>query len=154
MMTLEEAIIHCEDVANDRAGCCEDCAEEHRQLAEWLKELKAYKEQTGGDLISRQAVMRIVAFECGEWKGLAKTIIKEIEQLSPITPKEEPERVMCATCKHYNEHPTGMLAVERWCRSPIWERAGRAPHPINHDGFKLIICDYYERMEGQNNGKV
>ena len=43
MMTLEEAIIHCEDVANDRAGCCEDCAEEHRQLAEWLKELRAYR---------------------------------------------------------------------------------------------------------------
>ena len=46
MMTLEEAIAHCEDVANDRAGCCEDCAEEHRQLAEWLKELRAYREQT------------------------------------------------------------------------------------------------------------
>ena len=112
MMTLDEAIIHCEDVANDRAGCCEDCAEEHRQLAEWLKELKAYKEQMD-------------------------------------TP-----RVTCATCKHYNEHPVGMLAVERWCRSPIWERAGRAPHPINHDRFKLIMCDYYERMEGQNNGTV
>ena len=49
MMTLEEAIVHCEDVANDRTGCCEDCAEEHRQLAEWLKELKAYKEQTEMD---------------------------------------------------------------------------------------------------------
>jgi hypothetical protein len=45
MMTLEEAIIHCEDVANDRAGCCEDCAEEHRQLAEWLKELRAFRER-------------------------------------------------------------------------------------------------------------
>ena len=43
-MTLEEAIVHCEDVANDRAGCCEDCAEEHRQLAEWLKELRTYRE--------------------------------------------------------------------------------------------------------------
>jgi hypothetical protein len=38
-MTLDEAIKHCEEVANDRAGCCEDCAEEHRQLAEWLTEL-------------------------------------------------------------------------------------------------------------------
>lgn len=39
-MTLDEAIKHCEDVAEDRCGCAEDCAEEHRQLAEWLKELK------------------------------------------------------------------------------------------------------------------
>ena len=52
-MTIDEAIIHCEEVANDRAGCCEDCAEEHRQLACWLKELKQYREQTDGDLVSR-----------------------------------------------------------------------------------------------------
>ncbi len=46
MLDLETAIKHCEDVANDRAGCCEDCAEEHRQLAEWLKELKQLRELT------------------------------------------------------------------------------------------------------------
>lgn len=57
-MTLEEGIIHVEDVARmnqeaakhltdehpTQAEKCEACAEEHRQLAEWLKELKAYKE--------------------------------------------------------------------------------------------------------------
>ena len=42
-MTLDEAIKHCEDVAEDRCGCAEDCVNEHRQLAEWLKELKAYR---------------------------------------------------------------------------------------------------------------
>lgn len=44
-MTLDEAIIHAEEVA-DRCdvtdGDCK-CAAEHRQLAEWLRELKAYK---------------------------------------------------------------------------------------------------------------
>lgn len=40
-MTLEEAILHCEEVAICRKG---DCSDEHRQLAEWLKELKAYRE--------------------------------------------------------------------------------------------------------------
>ena len=42
MMTLEEAIKHCEEVAD--ADCYGDkqyrCSEEHRQLAEWLRELK------------------------------------------------------------------------------------------------------------------
>ena len=62
-MTLDEAIIHAEEKAKelrDRAkpyeeapctrvnimyanGCLE-CAEEHEQLAEWLKELKARRE--------------------------------------------------------------------------------------------------------------
>ena len=34
-MTLEEAIEHCEE----KAQGCDACAQEHRQLAMWLKEL-------------------------------------------------------------------------------------------------------------------
>lgn len=56
-MTLDEAIKHCEETAKeirwqavkermDIEGVaeCETCAEEHEQLAEWLKELKRYRE--------------------------------------------------------------------------------------------------------------
>ena len=64
-MTLDEAIKHAEEVANieaenaewfnlgddssemfrEKYEKCKECAEEHRQLAEWLKELKDYKER-------------------------------------------------------------------------------------------------------------
>lgn len=40
-MTIEDAISHCEDRAK---ADCSECAEEHRRLAEWLKELKAIRE--------------------------------------------------------------------------------------------------------------
>lgn len=58
-MTLDEAIIHAEEVASikkeesidaELQGCdrysmkCEKCSAEHRQLAEWLKELKAFRQ--------------------------------------------------------------------------------------------------------------
>lgn len=61
-MTLDEAIKHAEEVADAKLqdaelseiqGCyrnakkCVQCAEEHRQLAEWLKELKLYREIFG-----------------------------------------------------------------------------------------------------------
>ena len=39
-MTLEEAIRHCKDMARLNEAECFECAEEHRQLAEWLQELK------------------------------------------------------------------------------------------------------------------
>ena len=41
-MTLDEAIDHCEEVAQE----CEnaECGMEHEQLAEWLKELRAFRE--------------------------------------------------------------------------------------------------------------
>ena len=42
-MTIDSAIAHSEEVAATTK--CKECAEEHRQLAEWLKELKAYRER-------------------------------------------------------------------------------------------------------------
>jgi len=60
-MTLDEAIKHAEEVADEKKkdACnlygvqnyeesreCIWCSEEHRQLAEWLKELKQLREQT------------------------------------------------------------------------------------------------------------
>lgn len=38
-MTLDEAIQHCEE----KALCGDVCGLEHKQLAEWLKELKGYR---------------------------------------------------------------------------------------------------------------
>ena len=37
-------------------------------------------------LISEQAAIDIVEFECGEWSGLARTIVEAIEQLPPVQP--------------------------------------------------------------------
>ena len=36
-MTLDEAIEHAQEIADKS---CDQCAEDHRQLTEWLKELK------------------------------------------------------------------------------------------------------------------
>jgi len=50
MMTVDGAIKHCHDVSD--GALCEGtvnhkaCGEEHRQLAEWLKEYKALKEKS------------------------------------------------------------------------------------------------------------
>jgi hypothetical protein len=44
-MTLDQAIEHAKDVAL-HVDCLE-CANDHRQLVEWLEELKARRERTG-----------------------------------------------------------------------------------------------------------
>lgn len=46
MMTLEEAIRHCEEKSCGNS----ECAAEHRQLAEWLTELKQLKASVSEDL--------------------------------------------------------------------------------------------------------
>ena len=55
-MTIDEAIKHAEEVAEENQAIvdsfdfygenmakCKKCAKEHRQLAEWLKELKMFR---------------------------------------------------------------------------------------------------------------
>lgn len=62
MLNIDEAIAHAKEVAkynrkcNENSDCiditCEKCAEEHEQLAEWLEELKMYRESSYGELHS------------------------------------------------------------------------------------------------------
>ena len=42
LITLDEAISHAEEQAKKLGEC--DCGKEHKQLAEWLKELKERRE--------------------------------------------------------------------------------------------------------------
>lgn len=47
------------------------------------------KDKMNDDQISRQAAIDIVEFECGEWRGLAKTIVEEIEKLPSVQPERK-----------------------------------------------------------------
>ena len=88
-MTLEEAIIHAEEVVDrcevtdgDRA-----CAEAHRQLAEWLRELQERRK------------------ERDYWQEKAHSYEQTIFKLTDAISKQ-PEIVHCGDCKHYKiDHP-------------------------------------------------
>jgi hypothetical protein len=84
-MTLDEAIKYCEEVAEDQNKLCErcdrasgyfrshneairtddakkheKCSQDFRQLAEWIKELKALKAEPCEDAISREDAMFLI----------------------------------------------------------------------------------------------
>lgn len=92
-LTLDEAIKHCEEVVeknenkaqewhkqtkNRVVNFCEkaiqaendciECADEHKQLAEWLIELKQFKEQEScEDVVSREEAIRVLKENCSHW---------------------------------------------------------------------------------------
>lgn len=71
-MTLEEAIKHAEEVA---ATSCDECREEHEQLATWLNELKKLK--TESIVISKystawDAAQLIINTKCGYKQAYSK----------------------------------------------------------------------------------
>ena len=51
-MTIDEAIKHCED----KSVGCSECANEHRQLTEWLKELKLLRHIYSSNVESQRSV--------------------------------------------------------------------------------------------------
>ena len=85
-MTLDEAIAHSEETAaekeaqaefyktylSDEVGKlialteCQDCAHDHRQLAEWLKELRQYCERNTKEAVYSYAPGTAVCPTCGQ----------------------------------------------------------------------------------------
>ncbi len=73
MKTLEETILHCYEKASQMSLC--DCAKEHIQLAQWLEELKAYREAV--KWVERHD--EELSDNSEEWHGIY-TAIKEIKK--------------------------------------------------------------------------
>ena len=101
-MTLDEAIKHAEEFAEGhekikriKAVTLEECksAEEHRQLAEWLKDYKRLLEQEScEDCISRNMVLSEVksgmirTIDGENWKRVNDNV-RDIRALPPVTPQ-------------------------------------------------------------------
>lgn len=124
-MTLEEAIKHCEEVAEELEKrvkpyqCesinkklyevnkeewdnCIECAQEHRQLAEWLREVKAYREAR--EAIKKHCGLAIedrckYCYRCNNVMGV-KEILDLIDKY-----KEK------ASQPNKSENPTGWIPV-------------------------------------------
>ena len=82
-----------------------DSYEQHliNNMSAWIENLPTV-EVSDEDCISRRAAVDVVDFECGEWRGLAKTIIKKLEAL----PSVQPERVWYS-CKTPPRHHKDVL---------------------------------------------
>ena len=123
-MTLDEAIKHAEEVAEEKeneaqdleyskldwrheANQCFTCAEDHRQLAEWLKELKRLKEQEPcEDAISRQAVLVTARNSCADLVSNKDTEIfcDEIKALPPVTSQSKTGEWIFVDKAHEHAH--------------------------------------------------
>lgn len=108
-MTLDEAIKHCEEMAEKNEEMCRvkelmglglqntemmKCARTHKQLAEWLKELKQFKEQEScEDVVSREEAIRVLKENCSHWDtnvmliDIATDLLKKLPSVTPTRKK-------------------------------------------------------------------
>jgi len=120
-MTLDEAIKCVETLAEEKKAqaweaqlqeeygkvkSCKKCAENHQQLAEWLKDYKRLLEQRPcGDAISRQAVLDATicdGISCKECAFFTNTLsdcllYERINRLPSVNPQTKME---CKGCTH------------------------------------------------------
>lgn len=96
-MTLDEAIRHCREVAEERHAeahysedhaNCEECAAEHEQLAEWLEELK--QRRAAESKFISAADGRELRIECDPRKGWRWVGVKGVKDVTPedLTPQD------------------------------------------------------------------
>lgn len=114
MITLEEAIAHAEEVCSDKSSQAEHirdkmksdiamgnateleaCAADHKQLAEWLKELKRYKDSEKYE----KRELRLQISQLLADAGLNQGTIKEMVE---VEIKNKVERAVKQTLDHLN----------------------------------------------------
>lgn len=89
-MTIEEAIKHAENIyrQEDEKSDCKECAEQHKQLAEWMEELQQYRAIGTVDYIN-EAILLTKADETllSEYK-----VIGTVEECRAARERQIPEK--------------------------------------------------------------
>ncbi len=99
-MTIDEAIKHAEEVVEDhekikriKAVTLEECkcAEEHRQLAGWLRDYKRFLAQESCNDCIRRSDIGLTDFEMvmcnGDYKEALKMLLDIIKKAPPVMPQ-------------------------------------------------------------------
>ncbi len=155
-MKLDEAIKHAEEVAEEHESDlkvyenlgkdrelfkkeennCKECGEQHRQLAEWLKELKQLREQTQEpceDCVSRKRLMdnyNGVKTPVGYRKVVDLEVIKNMPSVTP-TAKWIPVSEKMPNPGEYNgdvdryylvQNEYDDMLVARYAKKGYWEQ--------------------------------
>lgn len=151
-MTLDEAIAHAEDVA----GACDTaCRREHKQLADWLKELRDMKRKCAisedSAPVGDMAAMREALTKVSEW--MAHRIATGGFEASPTFPTVLENIVLPALAKPprncdrtFIDRPAMYYEFKDWCNAK-----GHTMEPkLAYDAFDWLLATANEK--GENDG--
>ena len=157
-MTLDEAIKHCEEVAEaeersaklhrrpdrgvkgsgKRYLSCLECASEHRQLASWLMQLKRIKEN-----VNVACVEFDKATDHAEREEIESKYLWEIERICREGGKEwmsNLEKAKEVIKEHYDDADCGIFNTRNIVGDPM-------ETIYNNDDFRIDICYGYAYYE-------
>lgn len=151
-LSLDEAIAHADEVAGD---CSTSCKREHKQLADWLRELKSRRSVEYGDAAKLREAVEIClhTFQTTDWTTLGtsgrvvdliqrcKSALAEPPRQCEVgTAEEQEERFVDFCSSHYRGPVNGMIESAP-CNCPCW-RNGRC------NNFVWANMPYVEKEGG------
>lgn len=129
-MTIEEAIAHAQETADTRTDLCEECRDEHRQLADWLTELFKLCEENDTlkteimAVKSGSDVLKICKLEeeNKELKRLLKLAVEDIRYLLMYADYYHCYKACCRDCVLSSNHTD----IEQCINLCDWKHAEEA----------------------------
>lgn len=120
-ITDEQAILHLQSTGwmqnHDREIYESGLKERLADDSESYDSLIPYEDD--GGTISRRVAVDVVDFECGEWRGLAKTIIKKLEALPAVQPDHNADvgKKVSISCGQENDLISRQAARHALCKA-------------------------------------
>ena len=108
MLSIDEAITHAREVADKNSGCwkhcnctdndCNICEEEHDQLAEWLEELKEYRNHNRWTIHAQDSLVATKAYNKAlddfvKFANTMPTVEEEDGEIRPMWLEEMSEKL-------------------------------------------------------------
>jgi len=143
-LSLDEAISHADEVAGD---CSTSCKREHKQLADWLRELKNRRNGSGDCAKLREALTKVEEWmerrivTCGfEFSATIPTMLEDVVLPALAAPPRN--------CDMPNDRVEKYDAFKDWCNA-----RGHTMEPkLAYDAFEWLLSPATEK-EGGGDGK-
>jgi len=118
---------------------CKFC-EDYKELKELLEEKQARRKSTFVAVL-REDIQKGGSVAYGSYAlNYCPSCGKRLDE----------KKVRCIDCEHLRTTLTqGKHLPGAFCASPIWKELGRAPHIVEHDLYEPILCDHFEKKEGE-----
>ena len=110
--------------------------------------IKALEQEPCENAINIQAAIDIVRHECGEWKGLAKEIIKQFNGLPPVQPKYNTSE-WCHDYKEYNHDKHCCPRFNRVIRNTVEEIKQHCEDAISREDAMNMILGYGNEIKAE-----
>jgi len=145
-MTLDEAIAHCNEVAG---ACDTGCRREHKQLADWLRELKDRRHYQGGNAAAmREALKAAIYCLKNRWTCSGYTVEETVDKIRSALAAPARNCDVGTAEEHFGKFENFCKTMKNFCKT--MKNCDCCPcNLILKNGERRCNCFVWAQMTGE-----